>query len=265
MKQVRFIAAVVVGLWFPAAIIAVIASHTFGLPEWGKWLLVALGIALFPAIIIESARQEKERTTAVRAEAVRLGLEYVPHEDTSLEVPSFIRPAPPGRGPGRVSNVLSGRWAGLEVRVFDATAYEEGNGDPSSVDYSCAAARGGDGLDGWISVEPWGALGRKRKPRMWGVKAPTTPVSDPEFETRYAVLASSTQVTRRVLGEELRSWMKELPQEYGFRLRGAWVCCYTRQLDPTLFEPLLETLRAFVKRVRPALGLPPEQPRDDGA
>jgi len=252
MKLVRFIASVVLGLWFFAAIIAVIASHTSGLPEWGKWVLVALGVAFFPALIIELARQEEERATAVRGEAVRLGLEYVPQEEAFQDVPGFIRPTPPGRNPALVSNVLSGRWAGLEVRVFDATALEEGNGDPSSVNFSCAAVRFGNGLDGWISVEPWGRLGRKRKPLLGlGAKSPTTlEADDPEFESRYAVSASSTGLARRVLGEELRSWMKDLPRAYGFRLRGEWACCYTNQLTPTRLETLLETLGAFVERLR---------------
>lgn len=159
------------------------------------------------------------RRSAVRREALRLGLSFSPRDPFGVldaDYHPFLRF---GKLPGaqRVENVVWGVRDDREVRAFD---YRRPSED-ESIRYSCAMVRI---PDAWPSL-----LVRRHGPLDAARNAAGLPRIDFELETfnrRFEVRSEDRRLASAVIDQRMMGWLLDSDPALGFQLQDGWLLAW---------------------------------------
>jgi hypothetical protein len=204
-----------------------------------RWVGAGL-TTLFFVIRLGTSVSTKHQRTEAEAVAAELGLRYEWDHGGVPHLPDELLPSPPGETFRDMRHTISGDWKGHRVWLFQGESFEQGDDEPSMVEYWCAATRVSINLP-TLSIEPRNRLGRHDKRRPGAVDSIP---EDPAISQRYVASGELSDI-RQVLDGRVRAFLTGLPGPYGFRLGGPWVLAYTDRLAQSPAR-LLDALKEFV-------------------
>ena len=207
----------------------------------GIVVLLALGAVAF------AKAQARKRTAALRLVAQELGLTFIENatstpKDFQTELALFNR----GRS-RRTTNLMIGKWAGLQVRVFDYS-FVTGGGKSSHTWKQTVAAYATNLAFPLFEMRPEGLLDRigdafTHKDIDFD--------SHPDFSRRYLLRGNDPEKIRGLFSPALLTFCEELPQDAKWHIEGCGETIIFYRLDntvgPQLLKDFLDQTARFAK------------------